>query len=436
MKQSQHAVSKKIIAAHSKKFSKRSAVSRIIAGIIAINIIVAAIVMHGNFIVRGFQSLPTDVNYDGKVDILDIAIVAKAYGSYPGHPRWNPKADLDGNGTVNIIDVAKVAKDYGKKITLKVALMVGGDESDLGFSYMAIQGAEAIAAKYPWWTVSISKSVPYWNQRNVAAAYGDEGYDIVYCVGGQFMSMLYGWGETPIPSLYNNTLWVMVPGAGYSDRANLVALGPAFQTVGHFLAGVLAAKMTQTGAVGWIVGAWYAPSYTCMECNAFIAGVHSVNSSVVVYSREIGGTNPWGDPAAGKTIAQALINTYDVDIIVQVADFSGLGVISACQDAGSPYPMVIGTVADQWSLAPDNTLTSVLMDTPRFMGMIVNSTIAGTFLGYQSIDIDLSALAPFHNLDSLVSSDVRTLLDDTAAGIQAGTIVVPQDSSTPPDHSP
>jgi hypothetical protein len=60
--------------------------------------------------------LSTDIDGDGVVDILDIAIVAKAYGSYPGHPRWNPAADLDGSGTVDILDVAKVAKDYGKKV--------------------------------------------------------------------------------------------------------------------------------------------------------------------------------------------------------------------------------------------------------------------------------------------------------------------------------
>lgn len=252
------------------------------------------------------------------------------------------------------------------------------------------------------------------------------------------MSMMYwGWeGGTPIPPQYNNTLWVLVPGAGYSDSPNLVALGPGFQTIGHFLAGVLAAKMTQTGAVAWIVGAWYAPSYTCMECNAFIAGVHSVNSSVVVYSRELDTENPWGDPALGKSVASALIATYDVDIIVQVADYSGLGIIQACQEAGSPYPMVIGTCGDQFALAPDNTLTSVLMDTPRFMDMIVKSVILGDFLGYQSIDVDLSGLAPFHNIDPLVPQSVRDLLADTAAGIQNSTIIVPQDNTLPPDHSP
>ena len=61
--------------------------------------------------------LLTDIDRNGKVDILDIATAAKAYGSYPGHPRWNPKADLDGNNKIDIIDIAKVAKDYGKTRT-------------------------------------------------------------------------------------------------------------------------------------------------------------------------------------------------------------------------------------------------------------------------------------------------------------------------------
>jgi hypothetical protein len=61
--------------------------------------------------------LLTDIDRNGKVDILDVSLAAKAYGSYPGHPRWNPKADLDGNNKIDIVDVAKVARDYGKMRT-------------------------------------------------------------------------------------------------------------------------------------------------------------------------------------------------------------------------------------------------------------------------------------------------------------------------------
>jgi len=56
---------------------------------------------------------PEDVNGDGVVDIKDLAIVAAAFGSYPGHGRWNPKADVNGDGEVNISDVVAVCLKFG-----------------------------------------------------------------------------------------------------------------------------------------------------------------------------------------------------------------------------------------------------------------------------------------------------------------------------------
>ena len=67
------------------------------------------------FELAGAQYL-TDINGDGKVDILDLASVAIAWGTSQGDPGWNPKCDIDGNGIVNIIDVALVAIDFGKHV--------------------------------------------------------------------------------------------------------------------------------------------------------------------------------------------------------------------------------------------------------------------------------------------------------------------------------
>ena len=61
-------------------------------------------------------TFPTDLNKDGRVNIMDIAIVAKAFGSKPGDPNWNEIADLDKNEIINIIDISMVAKDFGKSI--------------------------------------------------------------------------------------------------------------------------------------------------------------------------------------------------------------------------------------------------------------------------------------------------------------------------------
>lgn len=58
--------------------------------------------------------LTGDLNGDGIVDIKDVTVASKAFGSYPGHPRWNPIVDLDGNGKINIVDIVTVAKAFGK----------------------------------------------------------------------------------------------------------------------------------------------------------------------------------------------------------------------------------------------------------------------------------------------------------------------------------
>jgi hypothetical protein len=59
-------------------------------------------------------SIKGDVTADGKVNILDIAIVAKSFASKQGQDRWNSNADLNEDQIVNILDIAMVAKEFGK----------------------------------------------------------------------------------------------------------------------------------------------------------------------------------------------------------------------------------------------------------------------------------------------------------------------------------
>jgi PKD repeat protein len=53
-----------------------------------------------------------DLNEDGKVDILDLHVLCSAYGSYPGHERWNAKADINHDGKVNILDAVIIARSF------------------------------------------------------------------------------------------------------------------------------------------------------------------------------------------------------------------------------------------------------------------------------------------------------------------------------------
>lgn len=61
-------------------------------------------------------SIYGDLNRDRTVNILDITIAAKAYGSRQGDQNWNEFADLDRNAMVNILDISIVAKDYGETV--------------------------------------------------------------------------------------------------------------------------------------------------------------------------------------------------------------------------------------------------------------------------------------------------------------------------------
>ena len=68
------------------------------------------VLVGGEFVVR----LMGDVNGDGKVCMLDIAIAQEAFGSYPGHPKWNPDADVNCDLTVNLRDIALIARNFGR----------------------------------------------------------------------------------------------------------------------------------------------------------------------------------------------------------------------------------------------------------------------------------------------------------------------------------
>jgi len=66
---------------------------------------------------------PADVNHDLKVNIRDVSIAARAFGSYPSHPRWNPHADITGpeylvpDVKVNIRDLSLICRNFGKTWT-------------------------------------------------------------------------------------------------------------------------------------------------------------------------------------------------------------------------------------------------------------------------------------------------------------------------------
>jgi len=59
-------------------------------------------------------NLMGDVNGEGKVDMSDVMTLVNAFGSYPGHPRWNPDYDLNQDGRIDLADIVLALMNFGK----------------------------------------------------------------------------------------------------------------------------------------------------------------------------------------------------------------------------------------------------------------------------------------------------------------------------------
>lgn len=67
------------------------------------------------------NSHPTDINTDGRIDMKDIGIAARAFNTIPGDSLWNPLADFTGpsgvaDGRADMRDIRAVARDFGKTV--------------------------------------------------------------------------------------------------------------------------------------------------------------------------------------------------------------------------------------------------------------------------------------------------------------------------------
>jgi basic membrane protein A len=327
-----------------------------------------------------------------------------------------------------VVVVAIVVLNFGagpSTKSYKLAVILGGDETDVGYNANGIKVANWIQSTYGW-NVSISRDVAYSDQARVITTYAQEGYDVIWTHGNQFI----GTTES-IAAQYPNVRFVMTPTyEGDNITSNLVAVSAGFQATGYYLAGVLAGKMTKTNATGVVIGQWFAA--LSFEFYAYKAGVLSANPSAKVYL-SVPGT--WSDPTIGSQVAQTMISTNKVDIIVPIADATGRGVISAATSANIA---IIGTVEDQVQLAPNNMMTSVLMNTTAFMQTVIQHITTNTWdqIGGKVLEMNLGYLAPFHAYDSVIPASVKTLLDQTSAGINNGTIQVPFTYTPNPPQTP
>ncbi len=263
-------------------------------------------------------------------------------------------------------------------------------------------------------------------ERNINA-FLEQGCDLIITVG-----FLLG-DATAAAATANPDVNFSIVDVNWLNFPNL--LQQSFETdEAAFLAGYLAAGVSQTGVIGTF-GGMQIPTVTIFM-DGFYMGAQYYNQQHGTSVRVLGWdpvtqtglfTGNFESTDDGRRMGESLMDE-GADIILPVAGPVGLGTAAAILDRGNAY--IIGVDSDWYLTAPDYAsieLTSVMknMDVTTFEA--IQAVVEGTFAGGLVVGTLANGgvgLAPYHDLASLVSADLQAEIDAITQGIIDGTISV------------
>ncbi|MEQ9694276.1 BMP family ABC transporter substrate-binding protein [Shimia sp. SDUM112013] len=189
---------------------------------------------------------------------------------------------------------------------------------------------------------------------------------------------------------------------------------------GSYLVGMMAAKASKTGTVGFI-GGMDIPLIRKFACG-YVQGVKAVNPDATVI-QNMTGTTPaaWNDPVKGSELTKAQIS-QGADVVYAAAGGTGVGVLQTAADEGI---LSIGVDSNQNYLHPGKVLTSMMK---RVDNAVYDAMKAGDDLdmgiyvmGVANGGIDYAL--DQHN-EALVTIDMKHDVNKAKDAIAAGTLVV------------
>ena len=315
----------------------------------------------------------------------------------------------------------------GKQVTACMVLDTGGvdDHSFNQSSWAGLQAAEKANANIKASYVSSNSQNDY--EPNLTTE-TNKGCDTIIAVGGLMATAVskiakanpdQHYAEIDAPSTVSN-----VYGLQYNTAQ------------GAFLGGYLAAGLSKTGKVGTFGGLNIPPVTIYMD--GFWEGVQYYNKQNHKNVQVLGwneknqkaGTfaNSFTDLNKGKQVSQGLIQ-QGADIIFPVAGGTGLGAGAAAQASGGKVN-VIWVDTDGCKSAPQYCkyfVTSVTKGLTTSVKQYADKVAAGNFPSGNYIGTLANGgtgLAPFHQWDSRIPSNLKSQLDKIKQDIISGKISI------------
>ena len=259
-------------------------------------------------------------------------------------------------------------------------------------------------------------------------AFAERGYDLVIGVG---------FAQAPIMRAvardYPNIRFAIIDGLvlnddGKTPMANVAGL--LFKEhEGSYLVGMIAAKTSRTGTVGF-VGGMDIPLIRRFE-KGYEEGARAVNPRIQVVQNYVGVTDAaWNNPGKGKELSLAQMDK-GVDVIFAAAGNSGLGAFDAVEQAGTvngrATHFVIGVDSNQNGVKPGFVLTSMVKRVDNAVYDIVKEVLEGRFRGgfhVYGLESDGVGYVIDDYNRTIVSNDAIAAAEEAKKKIIAGEIKV------------
>ncbi len=309
-------------------------------------------------------------------------------------------------------------EDKSKK-RVGIVFDIGGKD-DRSFNAAAWEGVKRAAQDFP----IILRDVEPGNPTSIEPAmraFAERGYDLIIGVG---------FAQAPIMEQvakdYPHINFAIVDGV--SQLPNVASL--VFKEhEGSYLVGVIAARESKTGVLGF-VGGMDIPLIHRFRVG-YEEGAKSVNPNVQVVANYVGITdNAWNNPGKGKELALSQINR-GADVIFTAAGNSGLGAFDAVEQAGTEGDrarrFVIGVDSNQNGVKPGFVLTSMVKRVDNAVYQTVQEVVEGRFQpGFHVFGLDRDGVG--YALDDfnrpLIRPEVLKEADAARQKIIAGEIKV------------
>jgi len=268
--------------------------------------------------------------------------------------------------------------------------------------------------------------------------FASQGYDLIiasgFWLGGATANVaaLYPDLEfTIIDMSYPH--WSVAAGVVGDDECIPNVMGQEFKTdQAAFLAGYLAAGMTQTGKIGYFGGSKI-PTVTIFGVG-YEAGmnyynqVHGTSVELLGWNSETGiglFTDDFVDLTKGKEAGESLFDE-GADIFIPVGGLIGAPVFDVARERGGYGIWVDFDAYDLLSDARDVMLTSVMKNMTNSVFDVINDAMEGNFEGCSYYIGDLAnggvGLAPYHDLEDVIPDDLKAEIVELEQKIISGEI--------------